>query len=321
MGYSALKPLNKGNVISCSDTTLGAETMYYQKNDFIGYQHIQSLSPKFEPFNRFIALFIISASRLATSNHQFDYGHKFNRDSMKKTQIMLPKKDGKIDFEFMEAFVKALETDRIISFSKFLNECGLNASNLSQDEVAVISKLPTVQWDKYKMGDLFCKIETKKLPFQAKELPESPRDQYTLPCLTSSFMNQGLNYYAPKDGATILKDVISIPSNSDVYRAYYQSREFTVLSDAYAIRWNYNDKALTPRQYLFMVMCINKVTDLPIYSYKNKLGGWNVVKNKYIQLPVVNGEIDLGYMDTLISAIQKIAIKDIVLYSQNKSHA
>ena len=81
------------------------------------------------------------------------------------------------------------------------------------------------------------KIATKKLPYKAKELPKQPTDDYVLPCLTSSFQNQGLNYYAPKAGATVLNNVISIPSNSDVYRAYYQTRDFTVLSDAYAIRW------------------------------------------------------------------------------------
>lgn len=62
--------------------------------------------------------------------------------------------------------------------------------------------------------------------------------------------------------------MISIPSNSDVYRAYYQSRDFTVLSDAYAIRWKDTNADITGKQYLFMVQCINKVTDLPIYSYK-----------------------------------------------------
>lgn len=67
-----------------------------------------------------------------------------------------------------------------------------------------------------------------------------------------------------------------------------------------------------------MVQCINKVTDLPIYSYKNKLGGWNVVKNKFIMLPVKDGEIDFAYMDVLISAIQKHAIKDVVLYADRK---
>ena len=70
-----------------------------------------------------------------------------------------------------------------------------------------------------------------------------------------------------------------------------------------------------------MVMCINKVTDLPIYSYKNKLGGWNVVKNKDIRLPEKNGKIDFDFMETFISAMKKIAIKDVVKYSDAKIKA
>ena len=135
-----------------------------------------------------------------------------------------------------------------------------------------------------------------------------------MPCLTSSFRNQGLIYFVPKEEATILKNVISIPSNSDVYRAYFQSNEFTVLSDAYAIHWIYNDEELSPNQYLFTVLCINKVTDLPIYSYKNKLGGWNVVKNKYIQLPVRNGAIDFEFMDSFIAELEAQHIAELEAY-------
>lgn len=127
-----------------------------------------------------------------------------------------------------------------------------------------------------------------------------------------SLKYQGLNYFVPKDVATILINVILTPSNSDIYRAYFQSNEFTVLSDAYAIRRVFNGVELLPSQYLFVVQCINKVTDLPVYSYKNKLGGWNVVKNKYIQLPIKNGKPDYEIMHTLISAIQKLLIKDLV---------
>jgi len=60
------------------------------------------------------------------------------------------------------------------------------------------------------------------------------------------------------------------------------------------------------------------VTDLPIYSYKNKLGGWNVVKNKFIQLPQKNGKPDYELMNTFVSAIKKIVVKDVVLYVQQK---
>ena len=62
-------------------------------------------------------------------------------------------------------------------------------------------------------------------------------------------MNQGLNNYDPKEGATVLKNVFSIPSNSDVYRSYFQSNDFTVLSDAYAIKWKYNNREITNDQY------------------------------------------------------------------------
>ena len=192
---------------------------------------------------------------------------------------------------------------------------------LSAEELNALQRFTELDddnWGTYTVGNLFEKIATKKLPYKAKELPKQPTDDYVLPCLTSSFQNQGLNYYAPKAGATVLNNVISIPSNSDVYRAYYQTRDFTVLSDAYAIRWKSEEIELSPNQYLFMVMCINKVTDLPIYSYKNKLGGWNVVKTKEIRLPEKNGKIDFAFMDTFISAIKKLAIKEVVLYSDRK---
>ena len=175
-------------------------------------------------------------------------------------------------------------------------------------------KLSSVKWGEYSIGDLFQRIDTIKLSYKADELPKRAKGQYILPCLTSSFNNQGLNYYTRRDGATILKNVISIPSNSDVYRAYYQPREFTVLSDAYAICWKDDNREITANQYLFMVMCINKVTNLPIYSYKNKLGGWNVVRNKRIQLPQKNGEIDFDFMESFIAELESEHIAKLGAY-------
>ena len=168
------------------------------------------------------------------------------------------------------------------------------------------------------MGNLFERVTSKKLAFKAEELPKEMTGDYILPCLTSSFKNQGLNYFVPKDEATILRNVISIPSNSDIYRSYFQSNEFTILSDAYAVRWILDDVKLLPDQYLFAAQCINKVTDLPIYSYKNKLGGWNVVKDKYIQLPIKDNKPDYELMATLISAIKKPILKKVASYVEGK---
>ncbi|MBQ5333661.1 MAG: restriction endonuclease subunit S, partial [Oscillospiraceae bacterium] len=260
---------------------------------------------------------------------KFSYGKKLRSSQSFNFKMMLPVKKGEIDFDFMESFVAELEAQRVAELeaqrvaelSAYLKVSGYDNYELSAEELDALrdfSSFGDDNWGTYKVGNLFERVETKKLPYKAKELPKQPTDDYILPCLTSSFQNQGLNYYAPKAGATVLSNVISIPSNSDVYRAYYQTRDFTVLSDAYAIRWKLKDIAISPNHYLFMVMCINKVTDLPIYSYKNKLGGWNVVKGKYIRLPEKDGKIDFAFMETFISAIKKLAIKDVVLYSDQK---
>ena len=253
--------------------------------------------------------------------HKYGFENMCSWEKIRSEKILLPTKDNQIDFEFMEGFIAELEARRIAELEAYLTVTGLKDYTLSKEEEQTLSAFKTTQWGEYRMGDLFDKIETAKLPYKAGDLPKEPIGQSVLPCLTSSFNNQGLNYYIPKNGATVLKNVISIPSNSDVYRAYFQSREFTVLSDAYAIRWTRDDRKITAKQYLFMVMCINKVTDLPIYSYKNKLGGWNVVKNKYIQLPIKDGQIDFEFMEKFISAMQKLAIKSVVLFADREINA
>lgn len=257
------------------------------------------------------------------------YDNYPRKETLKDDIIFLPIKNGKIDFDFMESLINKLEEERINKLTEYLTVSGLDNYELTSEEKRFINykdnspnnveqlindKLKSVDWKEYKMSDLFDRITTNKLSYKAKELPNYATGKYVLPCLTSSFMNQGLNYYAPKEKATILKNVISIPSNSDVYRAYFQSEEFTVLSDAYAICWKDMKMHITENQYLFMVLCINKITDLPIYSYKNKLGGWNKVKNKKILLPQTNGVIDFSFMEKVIIITKKLAIKNIVLW-------
>ena len=280
------------------------------------HNHVFSLSGKVIK-NESVGIFIATQFSYMRKLFSFDYMGTWNK--IKELKILLPTTaNNEIDFDFMESFIRELEEERIRELSAYLTVSGLSDATLTEREKLALQNFDTLEWQKFKMGDLFDRVSTAKLPYKAADLPKEATAENPLPCLTSSFMNQGLNYYAPKENATVLKDVISIPSNSDVYRAYYQSHDFTVLSDAYAIRWNLNDREISAQEYLFMVACINQVTDLPIYSYKNKLGGWNVVQYKYIMLPVRNGVPDYEAMQDFISAVQKLVIKDVVKYADKK---
>ncbi|MEE8832438.1 MAG: hypothetical protein SOI57_00030 [Leuconostoc gelidum] len=48
-----------------------------------------------------------------------------------------------------------------------------------------------------------------------------------------------------------------------------------------------------------------------------KLGGWNIVKDKHIALPSVEGNIALGFMENFVKTISKLAIKDVTQYTNN----
>lgn len=317
--------VNDENINNAGTWSLGLLQMdfFYRKKPWYAGQFVRKIVPKIEIPQGAILYFTTVLNKLkpillSVLVRNVD-------ETFLNYSINLPiNTNNKIDFEFMQDFIAELEAERVAELSAYLKVSGLDNYELSDEELKSLQRFAEFDndnWGTYTVGNLFEKVATKKLPYKAKELPKHPTGDYILPCLTSSFQNQGLNYYAPKKGATIISNVISLPSNSDVYRAYYQSRDFTVLSDSYAIQWKVTENKLTPNQYLFMVMCINKVTDLPIYSYKNKLGGWNVVKHKDIRLPQKDGKIDFAFIEVFISAIKKLAIKDVVKYSDAKISA
>lgn len=307
--------LNEGNTISFGQDTA---TMYYQELPYFTGDKIKIVKPKDKRFSKKNAQFFLST--MTKSFSSFSWGaSSFSVRIIESQKITLPMKKDEIDFDFMDSFIATLEAERMAKLDAYLAATGLDDYELTENEQKAIAEYQSIEWNEFRIGDLFERIKTKKLPYRAEELSKEQTGNFTLPCLTSSFRNQGLNYFVPRDEATILKNAISIPSNSDVYRAYFQSNEFTVLSDAYAVRWILDNVELLPNQYLFAVPCINKVTDLSIYSYKNKLGGWNIVKDKYIQLPIKDNKPDYAIMDTLISAIKKLIIKDVVLYTQAKT--
>ena len=165
-------------------------------------------------------------------------------------------------------------------------------------------KLRAVKWGEYNINKLFSKIQVNSLKYKTKDLPSKITENYCLPALTAGIENQGLNNYVPSDGATVLKNVISISANgANTGATFYQSREFTVLQDAYAIQWIYNDNVLTANQFLFITSCIAK-TIYGNYECTNK-AGWERIKRNIIFLPQTSdGKIDFDFMESFIAELE-----------------
>lgn len=109
-GYVALDPKEKGNMITFSDTTIGAETIFYQPIDFIGYSHVQGLYPYQENVWKENGLLYFISVFKKSAGDQFDYSIKFTRNIVSNLTIKLPIDiKGKIDFEFMENYINHLK--------------------------------------------------------------------------------------------------------------------------------------------------------------------------------------------------------------------
>jgi len=152
---------------------------------------------------------------------------------------------------------------------------------------------------------LFKKLKIKSLKYKARELPKVATLDTHLPALTSGTQNQGLSCFVPKENATILKNVISIAANGAAGTTFYQSHEFTILQDAYAIKWKYSKKKLSDKHYLFLASAITKVTvDSGKYGWDYK-ANWTKVENEKILLPITaKGEIDYKFMEEFIAELQ-----------------
>ena len=303
MGFSNLKPLNKGNTLTCSDTTLGADTMFYQQNDFIGYSHIQHLVPKFEPFNKAIATIIISACRVSTAK-KYDYGNKFNRVEMNKTKIQLPTKNNKIDFDFINNFISELETERIKELDAYLLATEIKDYVLSSEEEQALKDFDNLKWQSFNLENLFGKAT------RGKRLKSNDRILGDLPFVTAGETDEGVSAFIGNNVTIFSENTTTIDMfGSAKYRNYKYGGD-----DHIAVVHTQNLPKLAS---IFVTTTIHKT------SYN---GQFNYGRNFYakdadllnILLPIKDKKPDYKIMETLISAIHKLVIKDVTLYVNKK---
>ncbi|QWQ39023.1 restriction endonuclease subunit S [Gemella sp. zg-570] len=308
--------LNPKNTLSFAQDTF---TVFYQKEKYFTGNNVKILVPKFSEFNESIGIFFVGIFKHLLSN--FSWGTGSTKEWINSFILKLPIKNGEIDFEFMDAYISELEEERISELAAYLTVSGLDNYKLStlEREALDLVLADKLTWAEFRIGDLFEKIKTKNLKMKVGDLSPRKTEKFNLPVLTAGIENQGLNNYAPKANATILKNVISISANgANTGATFYQSKEFTVLQDAYAISCKL-DFSLNDNHNLFLTGAIRK-SIYGNFAWTDK-AGWEKVKKEFIQLPTKNGEIDFEFINTLISAVQKLVIKDVVLYADKKIQA
>ena len=162
--------LNKGNTIAFGQDTA---TMFYQEKPYFTGDKIKVLKPKLGRFNKNNAQFFLVAMRKPFE--LFSWGtSSYNVEIIKKQRIVLPIKDDKIDFDFMESFVAELEAQRVAELSAYLTVSGYDNYELSVEELDALRNFSDQNdndWGTYTIGNLFEKVETKKFAYSGRAGP------------------------------------------------------------------------------------------------------------------------------------------------------
>ena len=285
----------------------------YQKEPYYCSQNINKLTPKnLKVWNERIAYFFVTNIQKFVSlyNHQ-QGGYKL--EDIKNHIISLPIKNNEIDFDFMESYIRELEEDRIRELSAYLKVSGFDNYELSNIEKQAIQNITTLNWREVKITDIFNVKNTRNI-LSSKISANSGNTPYLCASADNNSVSSYIDY---KENMKDKGNCVFIGGKTFVV-SYQELDFFSNDSHNLALYLKDKDKANKINQ-LYLATCVRK-------SLSHKYSWGNSISNKKIQddmvtVPIKNGAVDYGMMNVLITAVQKLVVKDVVLYADSKINA
>lgn len=295
--------LNPDNTLSFAQDTF---TVFYQKNRYFTGNKVKILVPKIAIFNDRIGGFFVVMFQNLLSN--LSWGDGSNVEMIKSFTIQLPTKNGEIDFKFMDAYISELEEERISELTAYLTVSGLDNYELSSEEKEVIQNYKFLQFEDFEYKKIFNNIK------QGRRLKKEDQIVGDIPFVMSGITNCGVVNYISNPVASFPKNSITI----DIFgNTFYRNYKFGAGDDT-GVYWSTENK-YSKEEMLFFATSMSKSIKGK-YSYGKKLRSSQSFDFN-MKLPIKNNEIDFYIMKTLISAVKKLVIKDVVLYADHKINA
>lgn len=182
---------------------------------------------------------------------------------------------------------------------------------MTHEEKEVIENFDAQEFAKFNIIDVFTVKNTSNI--LSRDIKENSGD---VPYLCASRENNSVSSYITYD-SKYLENGNCVFIGGKTFVVTYQEKDF-FSNDSHNLSLYFKGEKNKLNQ-LFFVTCIER-------SLGHKYSWGDSISNRKIQedivlLPVKNGSPDLLLMETLVSAVQKIVIKDVVHYVESKMAA
>ena len=297
--------VNKANINLSGTWSLGLLQMdfFYRSKPWYAGQFVRKIVPKIKIPKGAILFFTAMLNKqkkrlLSVLVRNVD-------KTFEETIIKLPRtKDHKIDFDFMESFIAEL--------SAYLSVSGLDNYELTEEEKEVLENYFNTSFKEYNLINIFDVKNTSNI--LSSDIVKKSGDT---PYLCASSENNAVSTYIKYD-ERFLEKGHCIFIGGKTFVVTYQESDF-YSNDSHNLALYLNNYKITKANQLYLVTCIYKSLSHK-YSWGDSVSKAKIQKD-IIYLPTKNGKPDFETMETLISAVQKLVIKDVVLYADKKIQA
>ena len=253
---------------------------------------------------------IFLSSAMHFLKYNFGYENMCSWARIKQEKISLPvKKDREIDFAFMEDFISQLEACRLSQLEAYLLVTGLKNYTLTPAEEQALTDFQNgkVKWGEFNLENLYGKST------RGKRLKSADRINGDLPFVTAGEAETGVSAFIGNDVEIFAANTTTIDMfGSAKYRNYKYGGD-----DHIAV---VHTEKINKYAAIFVTTAIHKSSYTGKFSYSRNFYAKDADELN-IYLPTINNIPDYPMMEILISAVQKLVIKDVVEYADRKIEA
>ena len=207
--------------------------------------------------------------------------------------------------ELEEERIRELEEERIRELAAYLKVSGFDNYKLSKCESFALAHFNELKWKEFNLENLYGKST------RGKRLKSADRIKGDLPFVTAGEADTGISAYIGNEVEIFSKNTTTIDMfGSAKYRNYDYGAD-----DHVAV---VHTEKLPKHAAVFVTAAVHKASHTGKFDYSNNFYASDADELN-IMLPVTSDDSpDYAFMENFISAVQKLVIKDVVLYADKK---
>ena len=312
--YNTLKNTNARHYSNFISVNFFGKVFYHPYTASLEMK-VHVLKLKNKSFTSNTGIFIASSIQRVLEG-KYSYGDQLSSTDLKTNDIFIQlpiTSTGEIDFAFMEKFISELEEERISELSAYLEVTGLKDYTLTPEEENALKDFEEMEWGEFEIGELFHFLTSKKR-FDANKVKILENGNY--PYIVRTSLNNGTKGYL-NENEEYLNSGNTISFGQDTATIFYQKEPYFTGDKIKIVKAK--DDLFNAKNALYFLTSMNK--SFQVYSWGSSSFNVDILSKEKMFLPLQNNSLNYPFMETFISAIQKLVIKDVVLYADKKINA